>query len=447
MRLLWFSLGLGLGLVLLVWYRAWSGARLKQWLQKIKAEAEPNNLSYAAQLSSAIAEQRRTISQLKQQLSSCQQVLQGAPVGYLLVDEENQLLWYNLQAANLLGLEPLSSKDLQPRLLLEVVRSYELDQLIEETRQNQQPACQDWILYSAPADPFNLSERPACPLRGSALPLKKGQIGVFLENRQEAVRLTQQRDRWMSDVAHELKTPLTSIRLVAETLKVRVEASLQGWLDRLLNETIRLSNLVEDLLNLSRLEGAHSAGLNSKPVDLAQLIFGAWQSLEPLARIKHLQITYFGPKKLLIELDESFMYRVLVNLLDNAIKYSPPRQHIQASLSVYAPDAKAASGYVLLEIIDAGPGFVEHDLPHVFERFYRADPARTRTQKPQMTPNTAVTKKEVGSGTGLGLAIVRQIIEAHQGQAEASNHPDTGGGWLKIYLPYRLLITSVSAAQ
>ncbi|MGP1375414.1 MAG: sensor histidine kinase [Almyronema sp.] len=451
MLLLCFLLGLGLGLSLLLWYRAWYSLQLKTWLQRIQADQGTNGISYAAQLSSAIADQRRTITQLEQQLRAYQQVLQEAPIGYLLVDEENQLLWYNAQAAQLLELEVLClDRDPQPRLLLEVVRSYELDQLIEQTRQSQKPCCQDWTLYSAPADPFDLSERPAYPLRGSALPLRKGQIGVFLENRQEATRLIQQRDRWMSDVAHELKTPLTSIRLVAETLKMRVEASLQGWLDRLLNETIRLSNLVEDLLNLSRLEGPHFTGLNTKPLDLAQLIFSAWQSLEPLARIKHLQITYFGPDKLLIELDESLIYRVLVNLLDNAIKYSPPRQHIQVSLSVFPPAAAAgeAAGYVRLEIIDAGPGFVEQDLPHVFERFYRADPARSRPQRSEMPADATLFKKAFGKGgTGLGLAIVRQIIEAHQGRVEANNHPDTGGGWLKICLPYRLLIAPVSTGQ
>jgi two-component system phosphate regulon sensor histidine kinase PhoR len=85
-------------------------------------------------------------------------------------------------------------------------------------------------------------------------------VGVFLENRQEAALLVQQRDRWTSDVAHELKTPLTSIRLVAETLQPRVDDSQRRWLDRLINETIRLSNLVEDLLNLSRLQGDQFRG-------------------------------------------------------------------------------------------------------------------------------------------------------------------------------------------
>jgi two-component system phosphate regulon sensor histidine kinase PhoR len=106
-------------------------------------------------------------------------------------------------------------------------------------------------------------------------------VGVFLENRQEAALLVQQRDRWTSDVAHELKTPLTSIRLVAETLQSRIDPKLKVWVDRLINETLRLSNLVEDLLNLSRLQGQQSQGLNPKPVDLPQLIQAAWLSLEP----------------------------------------------------------------------------------------------------------------------------------------------------------------------
>ncbi|WP_008310752.1 sensor histidine kinase [Leptolyngbya sp. PCC 6406] len=379
-------------------------------------------------------------------------LLHQAPIGYLQVDEENQLMWCNGAARRLLGItygnqEPTNT----PRLLLEWVRSYELDQLIEQSRLTQTPHEQDWVLNLVSPDPLHPNEGVAYPLRGYSIPLGNGQVGVFLENRQEAVTLMQQRDRWTSDVAHELKTPLTSIRLVAETLRNRVDSSLQSWFDRLLNEILRLSNLVEDLLNLSRLESSGGLGLAPKSTDLPQLIFSAWRSLEPLAQIKQLDIEYDGPPELLVTLDEGLIHRVLINLLDNAIKYSP--QGGMILVRTVLPEATAdmrtsGSATVQIDVIDQGEGFKETDLPYIFSRFYRADPARARFPATVLGAGLAGTstggssssgdgtgRGGNNSGTGLGLAIVQQIVDAHSGYVTARNHPETGGGWLTLNLP------------
>ena len=214
----------------------------------------------------------------------------------------------------------------------------------------------------------------------------------------------------------------------------------QSWIDRLLNETIRLSNLVEDLLNLSRLGGNDFQGLNPKTIDLPQLVQAAWQSLEPLAMVKHLQLDYTGPSQLWSKLDESLTYRMMINILDNAIKHSPPQGVIQVKLT-----AESDTTPTLLEVIDSGSGFSDKDLPYIFERFYRADPARSRDESPLGKHSNLISERpsepSVGKqkgGTGLGLSIVRQIVEAHQGSIQALNHPDTGGAWLKVYLPAKL---------
>jgi two-component system, OmpR family, phosphate regulon sensor histidine kinase PhoR len=457
--LVWFLLGLTVGLG--VWFWRWTrfNARLKLLVQRQRTDAPSSDLDLMAQLSSTIAEQGRQVNTLERELASHQFLLQNAPIGYLLVNEENQLLWCNHQASQLLGIpQTLGGLEQRPRLLLQLVRSYELDGLIEETRQRCQPCQCDWILYRVSTNPLNPKNEPAYPLRGYGVPLDKGHIGVFLENRQEAVTLLQQRDRWTSDVAHELKTPLTSIRLVAETLKPRVDAALQGWLDRLLNETIRLSNLVEDLLNLSRLEGQNFQGLTLKPVDLTQLVGAAWQSLEPLARVKQLSLTYNGPKSLAMTVDESLMYRVLINLLDNAIKHSPACASVFVCLSLVTKPTPAeglSAGpeeekTVCLEVIDAGLGFQAKDLPFIFDRFYRADPARKRetSRLVRGVGGSEVSASEGvgGDGSGLGLSIVQQIVEAHQGTIVAANHPEQGGGWLKINLPGSLLLGSDSGS-
>lgn len=374
------------------------------------------------------------------------ELLEQAPIGYLEVDDENQLIWINTLASRMLGMPSANrgvdaEEALSPRLLLELVRSFELDQLIEHTRQAQQSCQQDWVLNLVSPDPINPNEGVAYPLRGWGVPLPNRHVGIFLENRQEAETLMQQRDRWTSDVAHELKTPLTSIRLVAETLRERVEPASQRWLDRLLNEILRLGNLVEDLLNLSRLERSGGTGLTQKPVELPHLILAAWQSLEPLAEIKQAQIAYEGPSDLIVPLDEALMYRVFINLIDNAIKYSPREGTIYVRVkfepqSTISDNQQTVSQQLQVDIIDEGNGFQESDLPYIFNRFYRADTSRTR-QYPDQPPSLSPPANFVSSGnngTGLGLAIAQQITEAHGGTLQANNHPETGGGWLKILM-------------
>jgi two-component system phosphate regulon sensor histidine kinase PhoR len=446
-----FLLGLSIGALLLGWQHLRSNARLKKVLRKLQAGADHSPFPLASQLSLAITQQRQEQQQLQQQLDIFRQILQVAPVGYLQVDDENRLLWCNLQARNILGI-PQEATWSKPRLLLELVRSYELDDLIEQTRNAGQPCHSNWTYYPTSADPSDLSRQPAFMLQGYGLPLSDNQVGIFLENRQEVVALIQQRDQWASDLAHELKTPLTSIRLVAETLQTRLDPSLRTWVDRLINETIRLSNLVQDLLDLSQMQRHSLQPSQLKATDLVSLIHSVWSSLEPLARRKQLRLEYSGPEHLLMQLDEPRIHRLLINLLDNSIKYSPVGRSIQVKVSIDTaiPNSVAGTSSVCLEVIDFGPGFPEKALPYVFERFYRADPSRSRVIPADssvdrnsftatgITNGTAQLQPD-GSlgGSGLGLAIVRQIVEAHQGSVSASNHPETGGAWLQVRLPWQ----------
>ncbi|WP_421655780.1 ATP-binding protein [Leptothermofonsia sp. ETS-13] len=452
---LWFLAGLLAGLVLLSWYRARMNSKLKQLVRLLQPDALSWSFSSTSQLIREITAHTEEHQNLLARLEVWHQICQSAPTGFFQVDQDNQLIWCNPKACEMLGIQP-SQLPVRPRLLLEVVRSYELDQLIGQTRAAGKPCSQDWIFHPSTPDPSILSQQSPYPLRGYGIPLPNDSVGVFLENRQEAVSLTQQRDRWISDVAHELKTPLTSIRLVAETLQLRLDPPLRDWVDRLLKETIRLSNLVQDLLDLSQLEARPSPQLNFKTLDLNKLVQSAWAGLEPLAHQKRLQFNYIGPEHLLIEADESRLHRALLNLLDNSIKYSPEQALIQVRISLL-PTAEQPQ-QICLEVIDSGPGFPESALPHVFERFYRADPSRTRSIAGMKVPGSKATtwvgnapgaesfKESTGSsqrtllssgGNGLGLAIVRQIVEAHGGSVKASNHPETHGAWLQVFLPYQ----------
>ncbi len=434
-----FIIGVGVGLMVVSVYRRRYDARLKQLLTRLEDRQPLPDLGYEAQLASAIADRQARSDELSEQLNDFKTLLENAPLGYLEVDEENQLIWFNRQAQDFLDIQPGSHSE--PRLLLAAVRSYELDQLIERTRTTQTRCEASWTFNSISTDPSNYLERPAYPLKGYGLPISNGHVGVFLENKQEAVLLATQRDRWISDVAHELKTPLTSIRLVAETIESRVSPALVVWVERLLSEVIRLSKLVDDVLNMSHLAQQPNQLEDGNPVDLAALVQIVWQSVEPLAQLKHLDLDYRGPQSMMVKVDKSLMHRVIFNLLSNAVKFSPAHQLIRVQLSLSSIREKG--DFVLLEVIDAGKGLDEKDLPYVFDRFYRADPARSHEVgvESAAAQNRAVEIAEISSsGTGLGLAIVRQIITSHQGWVEAKNNPETKGGWLRVWLPRTRLV-------
>ena len=426
------------------------------------------SLSVTTQLLRSLELLRQRNHFLEEQVADWKAIISTSPVGYLQVDEDNQLIWSNLPALKLLDIQDYDMDE--PRLLLEVVRSYDLDSLIDQARSKNRVCQREWNHYPASVDVAHVTSPTAHPLRAYALPLQGGnQVGVILESRAEAQALSQQRDRWTSDVAHELKTPLTSIRLVAETLQSRLDPPLRNWVDRLLVESIRLSTLVQEILDLSHLETAGTRPLKATVIDLPELIRSAWLTLEPIASAKLITLTYEGPEALRLQGEDAGLHRVLVNLLDNSIKYTLPERPILIQLSLIQDPAmfngnrsteseskpRTTATLIQIDLIDGGTGFPEEDLPFVFERFYRGDPSRARTtetysyaqeertipdssmsSRPQTLAKIPVQPFQASSGSGLGLAIVRQIIELHKGTIVARNHPE-GGAWIQIRLPQK----------
>jgi two-component system phosphate regulon sensor histidine kinase PhoR len=411
-------------------------------------EAMSVDLPIFSRLRRAIALSKQHQQDQAEQIKTWQEIVQVAPVGFLQVDVENQLIWCNQQAQKLLRIHP-NWRQGHTQLLIALVRSYELDQLIEQTRIAQRPQVQEWLFYPFSQDAEEIGDRLGVTLRGYSCLLPDGDIGVFLENRQPLVNLTQSRNQWVSDLAHELRTPLTSIQLVVEMLQGRLDPSWNQRLERVLHEINRLIQLVKDWLELSQMEVAPSEHLSCKPLNLSALIHAVWQTLEPIANQKQLTLNYSGPDNLLVEADETRLYRVFLNIFDNSIRYSPPGSQIYAVVTPVIPEtsdllqissvasqvASPVASTVQIDIIDSGSGFTEADLSSVFDRFYRADSSRTKQAIVGKNLSNNGHSLPMNTGTGLGLAIVKQIVEAHSGVISAQNHPKIGGAWLKILLP------------
>jgi two-component system, OmpR family, phosphate regulon sensor histidine kinase PhoR len=396
---MWWIFFIGLGVGTLVTHLLWQ-QRFNALDTELRSHLPPGEGSISAQIDTALQVATKPIEEVNRELAIYHQLLSVAPLGYVRIDSSGYLLECNTFVSTWFGLRSSSAPK---RMLIECVRSLELEALVSKTRKTGHVQQSDLKLSSVQQD---------LVVTGTAIPLANEQVGLFLLDRSEVERLIQQRDRWVGDVAHELKTPLTSIRLVAEVLLSRVEPSQQQWLERLLREVERLNLLIRDLLELSQWEARTEKLVYRTDVDLVTLLYEAWQTVEPIADRHHVTMTMVAPDHLLIDADGERLYRVFLNLLDNAVRYSPENKAFVVRL---VADLDA----VHIEFTDNGPGFPPQDLDRVFERFYRADPARARQT----------------GGTGLGLAIVRQIVEAHGGTICAANHPQTGGAWLRIDLP------------
>lgn len=356
---------------------------------------------------------------LRQEVEEWYKILERSPQGFLRVDRDNQLLWCNQKARQILHLNRWQPG--QIRLLLELVRSYELDQLIEQTRATQTPQTKQWEFHpSHDAQTRAESQGNSVHIQGSALPLVDGDVAVYLEDQAEYFLLKRTQEKLLSDLTHELRTPLTAMRLVAETLEPRLTGMDQKLVTQMMGEINRLYYLVQDWLELSRLSSHPHQVLSHQTFDLVRLIHTTWETLAPIAQQKKISLHYEGLDTLTMEGDGDRLTQVFLNLFDNGIKYNPVGLPMVVKLH-HQPEAEQ----VTIDIIDQGTGFTLEDLPYVFERLYRGEQSRVRQA------NTKVSNQ----GSGLGLAIAQQIIFAHEGTITARNHPETGGAWLTITLP------------
>jgi heavy metal sensor kinase len=255
----------------------------------------------------------------------------------------------------------------------------------------------------------NLSERLPVPHTGDELERLSVALNHMIERLDAAFQHSR---RFVADASHELRTPLTVVRGELESFVANGQSKAE-WRERLgsaLEEVDRLARIVEGLFAISRLDAGEAAAERVK-FDLAQLAAATADQMGLLAEDKKIGLTCAGSAGVWVEGDRARLKQVVVNLLDNAIKYTPEGGAV-------ALEVRADNGKAILDVADNGIGIAPDLLPRVFERFFRVDKARSREQ----------------GGAGLGLSIVKSICAAHQGRVEVRSEPG-GGSRFRVELP------------
>ncbi len=256
----------------------------------------------------------------------------------------------------------------------------------------------------------NLSQRLPVVHTGDELERLATDLNHMIARLEESFH---QINRFSADASHELRTPLTVLQGELEAIAHKGQTlpeEIRDTIGSALEETQRLSKIVESLLAISRLE-AGEARVHPVCLDFAELARTTADQMRLLAEEKRISMTCDGTTPVEVDADPSRLKQVVVNLLDNAIKYTPEGGRVRVSV-------RQRDGHAVFEVMDSGLGISADDLPHVFERFYRADKARSR----QM------------GGTGLGLSIVRSICLAHGGQVTVSS-TEGRGSLFRVELP------------
>jgi two-component system phosphate regulon sensor histidine kinase PhoR len=338
------------------------------------------------------SELRRHAEQLEQRLgeSDAQRTLLETVIlamgeGVLVVGSAGRVLLANPRLRELFA-APVA---LEGRSLLEAVRHAEVVDAIETAISQGAVQVREVTIGPAPERQLRFSVAPF-PSREE----RAGAVAVFRDVT-EVRRIETVRRDFVANASHELKTPLTAIRGFAERLADAElpDATAKHAVEAILGNAKRLGVLVEDLLELSRIESG-SVPLRPEPIAAGELASLLLRELDPRLRGGELEneVRVEGSGRVLA--DRGALEQVLANLLDNAIKYTPAGGRVRVLVR------PAQGGRQHIEVEDSGMGIPRKDLPRIFERFYRVDPSRSRAL----------------GGTGLGLAIVKHLVQAMGGQ-------------------------------
>lgn len=389
-------------LVLLLWFVCW---HLTRPLKKMETAAgrltegdwsvrlPTTNTREFASLSKAInrmaGELIERLNAITTQRNEQQAVLTSMSEGVLAVDMQNRCISINQAAYRLLQ---ISLPNPVGHTVAEIIRNTQFLEFVHKALSSTDSLAEHLFLREPEAS-------RSVQVRSQALQDGDGKrIGtlIVLNDITELEKAQRVKTDFVANVSHELKTPVTSIKGFLETLLEGAKDNpedLQRFLEIMRRQTERLHSIIEDLLTLSAVEQqVESSSIPLEKTAVLPLLQEAVECCRPIAERKNISLRIDGRPDLTAWLNPSLFIQALVNLIDNAVKYSEENQSVLIR-------ALAEEKTVRIEVQDSGCGIAKEHLPRLFERFYRADKARSRAL----------------GGTGLGLAIVKHIVQAHGG--------------------------------
>jgi two-component system phosphate regulon sensor histidine kinase PhoR len=366
------------------------------------AVSEPLSPIASASLRSArrLEGDRRELATRIEQLDS---IFRSTDRGILALDRQHRILELNPAAERILGVTAGTARG---RLVEEVARQPELHAFIARSLSGGTDSASEVSLSAADGGSRASVRLVACPLRdGDGRPVG---LLVSLDDITRLKRLEDLRTDFVANVSHELRTPITAIKGYVETL-LDLEgddpATTRKFLETVRRNSARLADLVEDLLRLASLDAAEAAGgedprgpLDFETVPVEELLATVLEQVSPVAEARRVELCRNARPGLAVRVNRVLAEQALFNLVSNAIRYGGEGKPVELS-------ADRDGSHVTIAVRDRGPGIAPKHLPRIFERFYRVDKARTRSD----------------GGTGLGLAIVKHIAAVHGGTVEVSS--------------------------
>jgi two-component system phosphate regulon sensor histidine kinase PhoR len=341
-------------------------------------------------------------------------ILNGMSEAVFAMDEKLMLHMVNRQARILFGIEG----DIGTLSLLEATRSTELEEIGKSVLAGNKPDELEILCHNSGvqrrfrvfASSLNRPDAAARAAEGEAKAGASadppGGVVMVLGDVTRLHKLEQVRKDFAANVSHELRTPIQVIKGFAETLldsPLNNKEQIRHVIEIIEKNSRNMENLTNDLLSLVSLEDREKSRPDMEETDIGRLFEEAAGSVKFRAEEKKIGFELRCPPELSAKLNGALVVQALVNLLDNAVKYSPPSSKVSL-------EAEGKNGELLISVKDRGIGIPAEHLDRIFERFYRVD--RSRSHDP--------------GGTGLGLAIVRHIALLHQGTVEVESHAGEG---------------------
>jgi two-component system, OmpR family, phosphate regulon sensor histidine kinase PhoR len=353
-----------------------------------------------------LEERIKTVENQKNELEI---VLGGMVEGVVALDLQNRIVRMNKAACRLLG---VGGNEWQGKFLHETLRDPDLKEFVNKIFETGENSQKELVFFSS-AGTRTCLHANASVLRDASA--KINGVLLVLHDVTRLQNLEQVRKDFVANVSHELKTPITSIKGFVETLEDGALENFQDarrFLSIISRHAERMNAIVDDLLVLSRLEANDGpASLEKKECGLREVLEETAKDCELKINQKNIKLLIECPENIKVKLNAPLMEQAIFNLLDNAVKYSEAGQSVTIS-------GFEKNGTIIISVRDYGIGIGAEHLPRLFERFYRVDKARDRSQ----------------GGTGLGLAIVKHIVGLHQGKVLVESEQEKGSCF-SIVLP------------